>query len=414
MLLLRLIRESYLFALQSVFANKLRTLLTILGITIGIFSIIIVFTVVDSMKNKITDSIESLGSDVIFVQKWPWSFSSDYPWWKYLKRPTIKLEDLEEIENRSQTMDVAVFMAQDRKSVETKDTKLDDINISGVTQDYNRVFSFDIADGRYISRSEFDNGVPVCMLGAEIADQLFPQGNAIDQSVRIANLKVRVIGQIQREGSGDFGNSHDQTILVPVNFLRNITDIRSDQAGSFIAVKSRKGIPKEELQYELTGIMRSIHRIKPSSEDDFAINEPSLITQGFEGIFSAVSLAGWFIGGFALLVGGFGIANIMFVSVRERTSQIGIQKALGAKRYFVLLEFLIEAVFLSVFGGFGGLLLVWIVTLLATYGAGFDLSLTTGNIVLGVLVSAFIGLVAGLIPAWFAARLDPVEAIRQN
>lgn len=415
MLFLRLIKESFLFAISAILINRLRTILTVLGITIGIFSVIIVFTVVDSMQNQITTSIESMGSNVVFVQKWPWEFSQDFEWWKYLKRPQPTVDDMEMIQKRAGTVESVAFMTSTVSNVEFSDSKVESVGIGGVSEEYNKVFVFDVAQGRYFSPSEFNNGMPVCLLGANVAEKLFGVNDPLGKEIKVLNKKLTVIGVIKKEGTNNFGNSNDDLVMLPLSFIRQIIDVNNEDASnSFIAVKGKPGIPNEEMIYELKGIIRAEHRLKPGSEDDFSINEPSMLTQGLAGIFSVLTLAGWLIGGFSLLVGGFGIANIMFVSVKERTSIIGIQKSLGAKNLFILVQFLVESVFLSLFGGVFGLLLVWLLATLATYALDFEIALTTGNIVLGLGVSAAIGLVAGMIPAWSASKLDPVEAIRQN
>lgn len=414
MLFLRLIKESFLFAMSAILVNRLRTLLTITGITIGIFSVIIVFTVVDSMKNQITTSIEKLGSNVVFVQKWPWEFRADFEWWEYLKRPVPKYSEMEILKKRMMTASEFSFMSSTASDVEYLDNKIQNTGVAGVSEDYNKVFVFDIAKGRYFSSSEFNNGMPVCLIGASVASNLFFQTDPLGREVKLLNNKVQVVGVLKEEGTNNFGQSNDELVLVPYNFIAKIIDTESERANSFIAIRGKENIPNEEMKYEITGIMRTLRRLKPSVKDDFSINEPSMLTENLEGIFSVLTLAGWLIGGFSLLVGGFGIANIMFVSVRERTSIIGIQKSLGAKNTFILFQFLIESVFLSIFGGLFGLLLVWLASLAATHLANFTLTLTVGNILLGVFVSAFIGLIAGMIPAYSASRLDPVEAIRQN
>lgn len=415
MLFFRLIKESFLFAISAILVNRLRTILTVSGITIGIFSVIMVFTVVDSMKTQITSSIESLGTNVVFIQKWPWSFSSDYAWWKYMKRPVPTIDEMEAIRKRSTTIQNATFMASTSSEVNFKENKVESAPISGVSDDYNKVFIFNISEGRYFSPSELNNGVAVCLVGANVAEKLFQNQDAIGSDIKIFNRQVNVIGILKAEGTNNFGNSNDDLIMVPYGFFSRIINMDNEQrVNSFIAVRGKPNIPNEEMVYDLTGTMRSLRRLKPGVEDDFSINEPSLLTQGLSGIFDIVTLAGWLIGGFSLLVGGFGIANIMFVSVRERTGIIGIQKSLGAKNSFIMNQFLVEAIFLSLFGGIFGLILVWLLTMLASNAMNFSIGLSASNIILGVSVSAAIGLIAGLIPAYSASKLDPVEAIRQN
>lgn len=412
---IKLFRESYLFAFQAIIVNKLRTILTLLGITIGIFSIISVFTVFDSMENKIRDSINTLGDNVLFIQKWPWAFGGDYPWWKYLSRPIAKPKELTEIEKRSLASESATFMATSSgATAKYLNNSISDLLIQVATHDYNKVISLDISKGRYFSLSESLSGKAVAIIGYDIAEALYDQSDPIGKEITINGRKATVIGVFAKEGDDNFGKSNDNLILLPLEFGRNIVDINSEGSDPTIIVKAKPNVSNQELKDELTGIMRSVRMLKPSVEDNFAINEMSLLTKGFENIFNTIGIIGWIIGAFSLIVGGFGIANIMFVSVKERTTLIGIQKSLGAKNYFILLQFLFEAVILSIIGGIVGLLIIFAGTLLVTYAFDFKLALSLGNILLGLSVSFFIGLVSGFIPAYSASRLNPVEAIRSN
>lgn len=413
-LFIRLIRESYLFAFNALIVNKLRTILSLSGITIGIFSIISVFTVFDSMEKEIRSSIESLGNNVLFIQKWPWEFGSDFAWWKYINRPNPKIDELDAIKHKSSGTDIAAFIIGTSKTVEHLSSSIQDVYIQAVSEDYDKVMNIDIADGRYFTALESAGGKNVAIIGRDIADNLYPSTDPIGKTVKIFGRKQTVVGILKKEGEDMFGNNPDRQVILPINYVRNIVDIRSDAVNPQIIVRALPNVSNEELKDELTGILRSEHRLKPSAEDDFAINETSLLTQGFEGIFSVISVIGWIIGGFSILVGGFGIANIMFVSVKERTTIIGIQKSLGAKRYFILFQFLFEAIILCLIGGLVGLLIVYTGTKIVE--AWFDLKFTlgVGNIVTGVVTSCIIGLISGFVPAFTASRLDPVEAIRAN
>jgi len=410
----RLFRESYLFAFQAIIVNKLRTLLTLSGITIGIFSIISVFTVFDSLENKIKTSIDSLGDNVLFVQKWPWAFGSDYPWWKYLSRPVAKINELSEIENRSEAYAAATFVVGNMKTVKYKNNSVSNTKILAVSNDYDKVISINIAQGRYFTMNESVGGRAVAIIGSDIAENLFNYSNPLGKDITVFGRKANIVGVFKKEGDDTFGQSSDNQVMLPINFARNVMDITDESNDPSIIVRAKPGVSNQELKDELTGIMRSVRRLKPSAEDNFAINEMSMITKGFESIFSTISIIGWIIGAFSLIVGGFGIANIMFVSVKERTAIIGIQKSLGAKNYFILLQFLFEAIFLSLIGGALGLLIIFAGTLIVTYAFDFTLSLTFGNIFLGLSVSLIIGLIAGFIPAFSASRLNPVEAIRSS
>jgi putative ABC transport system permease protein len=272
----------------------------------------------------------------------------------------------------------------------------------------------DIAEGRFISQSEFNSGKPVVVIGSGIVTNLLETNDAaaIGKKIKIFGLNVEVIGVMKKQGNNMFGNSTDDQLIIPVNFARNHVDMRNIQGA--IIVKARQNVSLDEMRDELSGIMRSVRKLKPKAEDNFAINQTDIISKGFDQLFGVIAMVGWIIGGFSLLVGGFGIANIMFVSVKERTRIIGIQKSLGAKKYFIMMQFLFEAVFLSVLGGILGLVIVFILSFTVSKIFDFDLVLTSGNIILGLSVSAFIGFVSGLIPAWNASRLDPVEAMRST
>lgn len=412
MIVVKLLVESFLFAINALVVNKVRTLLSLLGITIGIFSIISVFTVFDSLENAIKSEINSLGSNVLFIQKWPWAMGGDYPWWKYYNRPEPKVGEMEEILKRSSTVDEAAFMLGVGRNVYYKNNEMQDIPIISISQDYNKIMPFDLEAGRYFTPVESHRGNNVAIIGTDIADQLYQGIDPIGKKIKIFGRKLDIIGVTKKEGESVFGDSKDNRIFIPINYGRSVLDVRN--IGSTILVMGKPGISNDRMKDELVGIMRSIRKLPPRADDSFAINETDIISKGFDSLFAVIAMVGWFIGGFSLLVGGFGIANIMFVSVKERTNQIGIQKSLGAKNYFILLQFLFEAIFLSLMGGVVGLLIVYILTFFSESMLNFELSLTFANIFLGVVVSALIGLVSGFIPSYQASRLNPVDAMRSS
>lgn len=411
-MIFRLVRESLRFAFQEIVVNKIRTLLSLLGITIGIFCIIAVFTIFDSMEIAIRTNIESLGSNVLYIQKWPWSMGEDYPWWKYYQRPESSLEDFREIQKRSSLAESVAFMAGVNKTLKFRDNYMESVSINGISHDFEKLWTFEISDGRYFSPSESAGGRNVAIIGNEVAVNLFNNVEPVGQKFKMMGRNVEVIGVLKKEGEDMFGGSNDNGVLVPINYFKTLIEMRDKDAS--IMVKAKPNVSNDELRDELTGIMRSIRKLKPSAEDNFSINETDIITKGFDSLFQTIAIVGWIIGGFSLLVGGFGIANIMFVSVKERTSIIGIQKALGAKNYFILLQFLFEAIALSLIGGIVGLLIVYGLVLIISNTTSFELVLTAGNIILGIVVSGVIGLVSGIIPAISASRLDPVEAMRTS
>lgn len=411
LVLLKLIRESLVFALGAIVVNKVRTLLSLLGITIGIFSVISVLSVFDSLERSIRESLNELGSNVLFVQKWPWMMGGgDYPWWKYVNRPEPSVHEMEEIHRRSNVTDASAIMFDFNRPLSFRTNTYNEVTIMAVSHEYEKVMSVDIKEGRYFTRLESSGGRNVAIIGSKIAEELFTGVDPLGQTFKISGQKADVIGVLKPQGAGAFGNSSDEQVIIPVNFARNFVSIRD--MGTTILVKGKPQVSNEQLMDEITGIMRSLRKLKPGQESNFALNEVSVINQGLQAFFSGLALIGWIIGGFSLLVGGFGIANIMFVSVRERTNIIGIQKAIGAKNYFILLQFLFEAVFLSLLGGIIGLLLIYIGTVTFQDAMSFPLILSSKNITIGLVISTIIGLVSGFVPAWVAARLDPVEAIR--
>ena len=412
MIFLKLLRESYLFAVHELLVNKTRTTLTLLGITIGIFSIISVLTVFDSLERSMMKGIDSLGSNVLFIQKWPWAMGGDYPWWKYYQRPEPTMKDLREIQKRSVAAEGAALFIEVRRNVNYLSNRVEGVDVLAITHDFGKIMPMDISNGRYFTPIESNSGKNVILLGSEIAENLFNTLDPVGRKVKVFNQKLEVIGVLKKEGEDLFGNTSDEQVIIPMNYARTVLDVKN--MSTTIIVRAKPYVSNAELIDELTGIVRSIHKLKPSAESDFAINETDIITQQFDQLFGVIALVGWIIGGFSLIVGGFGIANIMFVTVRERTNIIGIQKSLGAKNFFILIQFLFEAIFLSLIGGSVGLILVFAGSYVATNVLGFEIILTWNKIIIGIVTSSVIGLIAGYIPALMASRLDPVEAMRMN
>ncbi len=413
-MILQLIKESILSAWHALVGNKLRSFLSLLGITIGIFAIILVFTIVDSLENNIRSSIQSLGNNVVYVQKWPWAFGGDYPWWKYLNRPVPKYEELEELLKKCKSTEAIAFRMGARKVVKYGSSSIENAVISGVSHEYYKIKSFDLVDGRYFTQAEAEGGYAVAIIGDRIKEELFGGENPVGKQIKISGYKATIIGLAKKEGESMLGGSMDNQVMIPFNFGRRFLDVKSENADPFILAKAKPNVTNLEMADELAGVLRSVRRLKPSVEDNFALNETSLLSQGFDVLFDIIGTAGWIIGGFSILVGGFGIANIMFVSVRERTNIIGIQKSLGAKNYFILIQFLTESILLSLVGGVIGLLLIYLLTFGAKGAIDMEISLTTTNIFLGLTVSVLIGVISGFIPAYGASQLDPVEAMRSK
>lgn len=414
MLLARLILESFSFAFHSLKANKLRTLLSLLGITIGIFAIISVFTVIDSLERYIRNSLNSLGSNMVYIQKWPWAppeGETEYPWWRYMNRPVPDLIETEELIRQGNTFSKAAFIFTFNRTVQSGSDKIDNAIVLASTFDLFHIWNLTMDKGRYFSESEMNTGAPVALIGAEIADQLFSGIDPVGKTIKIEGQKLRIAGVYERKGQDMFGTSMDRYIHIPAVRSLYMIDVRNIDRGQMICVKADENVDNGRFIAEVEGIMRSVRKLKPMEENNFAINEVSLISNRFDQFFAVFNMAGWIIGGFSILVGGFGIANIMFVSVKERTKIIGIQKSIGAKRYFILLEFIFEAVVLSLIGGIIGLILIFAGTRIVNNSTDFTVILTLGNIVTGLVISSVIGFLAGLMPARAAARLNPVTAI---
>jgi putative ABC transport system permease protein len=408
----RLLKEGFLFAVNSVIVNKLRTFLSLFGITIGIISIISVFTVLDWMEKAIHDSISTLGENVIYVHKWPWGLNTDLKWWDIMKWPAVSRNDYEAILNKSSKTESACYIVTQPENIKYKKNHANDITIWGVTQEFEDLRSFEIEDGRYFSMEESVSGKNVAILGYEVANRLFEKSNPVGKELTIRGIKTFIIGVFKKEGKGGISdNGMDEQVVVPFNFAKTFINMRNNFLDGTLMIKPLPGVTIDELSDETTMILRAARRLQPDEINNFSLNRASLISQSFDAVFAGINVGGWVIGGFAILVGGFGIANIMFVSVRERTNQIGIQKALGAKRSFILQQFLVESILLSVIGGILGVLLIFIASLVINYLYELNMYLTMANIFLALFISGIIGIVAGYAPAYTAARMNPVEAI---
>jgi putative ABC transport system permease protein len=405
-------RESFLFAFSSVAGNKLRTFLSLFGITIGIVSIISVFTVFDWMENGIRKNIESLGDNTIYIEKWPWTPDPNIKWWDIMKWPPPSAEDYEAVVRRSKSARAVCFAVFSGETIKYRGNSVSDTYVTAATHDFENVRTLEIEKGRYFTQSESASGKAVAIIGAELASKLFDDIEPVGKEITVAGYKTQVIGVFRKEGKGGLSDSGmDETLLIPVNYSRQFVNFRNPFLNSDIMIRGKDGVSVQELSDEVVMILRAVRRIAPGKENTFSINQASQITSTLEPVFKGINVAGWIIGGFSILVGGFGIANIMFVSVRERTSIIGIQMALGAKRRWILLQFLTESVLLSITGGILGLMIVFLGTLFINYFFALDMFLTAGNIILAIVISGTIGIIAGFAPASAASRMNPVEAI---
>ncbi|UPL49241.1 ABC transporter permease [Hymenobacter sublimis] len=414
---LRLTLESFRFAWQALKANLLRTILSLLGVTVGIFAIIAVFTVVDSLEANVRQSMSFVGDKVIYVNKWPWVFERDFAWWKYFKRPVPTVREFRELQRNlgPNNNGIAIFANTSGNLFQAANNSMEGCNLQGVSFDFRQVSDVPVVQGRYFTSQEIDASRNVAIIGADIAENLFPNGSALGQEFKTRGQKFVVIGVMQKEGKKLLDTpSNDTNCLIPFGMFTKMFALSTNGMGGVSPTIAVKGTDEDpgllDLEYELKGTMRNIRGLKPRDEDNFALNRPEMLANAITQLFSVIGIAGAVIGSFAMLVGGFGIANIMFVSVKERTNIIGIQKSLGAKNYFILFQFLFEAVFLCLLGGAAGIFLVWLIAFIPQ--DALPLFLSWGNISLGLTVSVVIGVLAGIIPAVLAANLDPVIAIR--
>lgn len=411
-----ILKESFLLAVSSITANKLRTFLSLFGITIGIFAIISVSTVIDSLQKNVQASIATLGENTLYIDKWEWVGGMDYPWWEYMKRPQPTADEAEKLQSMSKTAQSISFVASLSFPVKYGKRTTKEASLSAVTYPYKEVRTFDIEKGRYFTEKEAANGTSLAIMGVNVVRDLFNGAPPIGKKISVGSQKATVIGVFKKVGDQPFGNSSlDDEIIVPYPFAKKLVNFDNYNGNLNIVIKGRDNVATSELTDEITMLLRKIRKIPPLKKNDFSINEMATIAQSTEGIFSSINLAGMLIGGLSIIVGGFGIANIMFVSVKERTHIIGIQKALGAKKAFILLEFVYESVILAIVGGVIGLILVFMGTFLFNQVFdSFQISLSIGNIVKGILISGVIGFLSGLLPAINASKLDPVVAINSK
>tara|TARA_Y100001958_G_C21193443_1_gene521208 strand:- start:281 stop:1540 length:1260 start_codon:yes stop_codon:yes gene_type:complete len=417
-LFLRLLKESFVFSFNALIANPVRTVLSLLGVTIGIFTIIAVLSTVDSLERSIKDNLSFLGTDNLRVEKWPWDFNNpSYEWWKFFRRPEPTYREYEFLKDNLINAE-AVEILTSREGVNVKysnnSSRID--NLNGVVFENKFFGDWEFVAGRFFTQNETLTGSNAAIIGYKIMDDLFKSPDfAIGKQIKIKGKSYTIIGVTKEQGeSFGAGDSFDRQMFIPFNSFKKIFKVGRKGSNAVLRVKGNgdEDPGLVNLEYELRGLIRAKRGIKPIEDDSFAINRPEYLASFVSSIFATISIAGWVIGSFSILVGGFGIANIMFVSVKERVPIIGLQKSLGAKKYFILTQFLFESSFLSIFGGLFGIFFVFLLTLpdLGT----FDLVISLENVILGVSISSIIGILAGLLPALFASNLDPVEAIRSN
>ncbi|MDQ3141662.1 MAG: ABC transporter permease [Bacteroidota bacterium] len=416
MIFLKIFYESLKQAGQQLTSNKLRSFLTLLGITIGIFCVIAVLSAVDSLEDNVMQSFEKLGNDVLYIDKWPWHEDPGKTYWKYMDRPNPGYDDLMAIQKKSSLTEAAAVMVfVPGKTIKYLNNYVEGAYMAGVTEEYNQVIKLEFEEGAYFTTHDFIMGKNQLLLGNDLARELFPNLNCIGKQVRLNGENYSISGVIKKEGKSLINiMNFDEAVILPWGTIKKIVHVSPQSKwGTLLSIKAKKGVDLDELRYELSSIIRPVRGLKPKETDNFSINALSLLTNLVSGIFGVLNVAGFVIGLFSMLVGAFGVANIMFVSVKERTSIIGVKMALGAKRHFILWEYLLEAIILCIIGGLVGLALVWLILTVVSQLISFPVYVSMGNVLLGLSLSIIIGLIAGIAPAYQASKMDPVEAIRR-
>ena len=398
---------------QELRVNKLRTALSFTGVAFGIFCIIGVLATVNSLERNIQNEVKSLGSNTIYIDKWDYSGGPGQPIWKFRARPVMKYEEAGLVKERSQLLEAIAYLMQTQANISHKEYLIENSRIYGVIQDQMLIQPLTFNYGRYFSSSEFEAGSHVCLMGFTNAENLFGTAErALGKTIDIKGKKATIVGVIKKEGKNFFGWDYDNAVMLPYKFCKQLFDEK--WTNPILIAKGKEGVSTSALMDELKGIMRQVRRLSPTQEDNFSLNSVEAFSKAITGFFSTINVVGAIIGIISLIIGLFGIANIMFVTVKERTSIIGLKKAIGAKSSSILFEFLMEAVILCILGGAMGLIFVFILTKILSGAANFPVYISLPMLFFTIIICVVVGILAGIIPVRRAAAMDPVVAIRSK
>jgi putative ABC transport system permease protein len=396
-------------------SHKIRTLLSLTGVAFGIFCIISVLATVDSLEYQVQKDIKALGTNTVYIDKWVYAGGPDYPWWRYVKRPSPSYDEMRLLKQKVPAAANVAFNINTSSYVGYENDVVSGVTYYGVSDEFVNIQPVDIELGRYLQPADYDYAANVIVIGYTVAETLFGKPEkAVGNSIILKSGKrAQVVGLIKKQGKSIVGGwEYDNCIIMPLGFMKEM--VREKNSSPIIMVQGKESVPMAQLRDELTGAMRSIRKLKPTQEDDFALNDIDAFSSFASDIFGGINKGGWAIATLSLIVGMFGVANIMFVTVRERTPQIGLKKAIGAKRSMILTEFLLESAFLCIMGGLLGLIVVFLLTLASTAIFGFTVFIAPKILVLAISICILVGVLAGIIPASIAARMDPVVAIRSK
>ena len=407
--LLTELKEGLGISWSAIRANKLRSILTTLGIVIGVVTVTLMGTAIEGLNRAFVQSISFIGADVLYVQRSDWFVRSHEEWVKMQKRRKVTLSQVDELE-RQLTMASAIAPTADSgETVRFKKHSADNVRIIGTTEQFLATSGVSIAEGRFLSVAECNGGRPVCVIGSLVATNLFQSDSPLGSKVTVDDRPFEVVGVLEKQGGFLDGGGLDNQVIVP---LSQFTAAIWSNPDFGVQVKIKQVEQLEDAKEELRVVMRKVRRLSPTDPDDFSINQQDQVLGMFHKVAGTIAAVGLFVTGLSLFVGGIGIMNIMFVSVAERTREIGIRKAIGAKRRTILLQFLMEAASICLLGGLVALAIAWPLTLLMQKFLPATLSMTVVGIAL--LVSLVTGVISGFFPAWRAARMNPVDALRNE